>query len=140
MTKAILIPVDGQPELVEYDGYDGLKELCGGLIDCMSWVFDDSPTIYVNDEGKLNGMMPNRAVLSDREGYGWDGGEIHKGDLLDVIFGPAVCVGFDSGTGDDKDITDEEIEKVMSRFGGVYPKNPEGQLSGIFTVLRMQNR
>ena len=33
------------------------------------------------------------------------------------IFGDMVCVGFDPETGEDRDITDEEAQRVMERFG-----------------------
>lgn len=60
--KALLIPVGEEPREVEVEGLADLQELVGGTIDAVGWVFDDSPTLYVNDEGKVNGMLPNRVV------------------------------------------------------------------------------
>lgn len=52
-----------------------------------------------NDEGKLNGMEPNR----------WLGDE-------DIICGPFFLVG-DDGSGDFVSLTDEQVELCMEEFG-----------------------
>lgn len=120
MTKALLVPYMEEPRVIHYKNYKDLQRLVGGYIDAASWVFDDKPNIYLNDEGKFT-SVPNRAVYATAEDEGkvtWSGQVVHEGDLLDVIFGDFVCVGFDPETGDDMDITDEEIAKVIDRFGG----------------------
>lgn len=64
--KALLIPVGEEPREVEVEGLADLQELVGGTIDAVGWVFDDSPTLYVNDEGKVNGMSPTARFTSPR--------------------------------------------------------------------------
>ena len=89
--KALLIPVGEEPREVEVEGLADLQELVGGHIDAAGWVFDDSPALYVNDEGKVNGMLPNRAVYVTEKEDGcqkWDGGAWTEGEVLDILYGP----------------------------------------------------
>ena len=44
---------------------------------------------------------------------------VAEGELYSIVFGDMVCVGFDPETGEDRDITDEEAQRVMERFGSV---------------------
>jgi hypothetical protein len=117
MTRALLIPVDSTPQPFEYDGLDGLQRAVCGYVDSASWVFDDpAVTVYVNDEGKF-ACEPNRAIRATREGTRWDGTHIHVGDLIDILFGPIVVTGFNPETGEDADLTDEQVKMVTERFG-----------------------
>lgn len=116
--KAMLIPVGEMPRMVEIDGLEGLQQAVGGHIDACGWMFDDAPTIYVNDDGKFS-CAPNRAIYATAEDDGkqsWHG-TVREGDLLDIVFGDFVAVGFDPMTGEDRDITEKECEKVLARFG-----------------------
>ena len=118
--KAMLIPVAEMPRVIEIDNsLKGLQDAVGGYIEPCSWVFDNKPAIYVNEEGKFT-CSPNRAVYATAEDEGairWDGSTIKRGDLLEILFGDIVCVGFNPDTDEERDITDEEIEAVMTRFG-----------------------
>lgn len=134
--RAILVPVGGEPRTVELSDTDTLKDMqkyVGGRIESMPWVFDDAPSLYVNDEGKFT-CQPNRAVYASESGVAWDGTAINVGDVLDIIFGDFICVGFDPETGDSRSVTDEEIECVKERFGGF-----DSIMSGIVEVLRIRN-
>lgn len=44
---------------------------------------------------------------------------VAEGELYSIVFGDMVCVGFDPETGEDRDITDEEAQRVVERFGSV---------------------
>lgn len=116
MTRALLIPLEDVPQPFEYEGLCDLQDAVDGFIDCASWVFDDELAVYVNDTGKFT-QPPNRAILATREGTRWDGTPIHVGDLLDILHGPIVVTGFDAGTGEDRDLSDDEAAMVMERFG-----------------------
>ena len=64
--------------------------------------FDDSVCIICNEEGKINGMEPNRSVKDK------------KGHLLDFIFGPAFLCGC---KGEDFDsLSDEQIARYLKMF------------------------
>lgn len=70
--EAMIVPVGGKPysKTLEADE-DGsflraLQECVGGHIEPMGYLFDDAPTVYCNEEGKLagSGCRPNRAVYA----------------------------------------------------------------------------
>lgn len=80
--RAVLIPVSEEPREVEIDGLADLQALVGGRIEPVGWIFDNCPVLYVNDEGKINGMLPNRAVFVPEDRVGsrkWDGGTLGSG-------------------------------------------------------------
>lgn len=135
--KAVLVPVGDKPEFVEVDGYKSLQKLVGGCIESVSWIFDDAISVYANDEGKSL-CNPNRAIYAQPQHVGkigWDGEEIVEGKLLDIIFGDFVCVGFDPETGEDRDLTDDEIQLIMERFGSVASIK-----SGLIETLKIMAR
>lgn len=137
--KALLIPVGEEPCEIEVEGLADLQELVGGHIDAAGWVFDDSPALYVNDEGKVNGMLPNRAVYVTEKEDGcqkWDGSAWAEGEVLDILYGPIVAIGFDPRTGEDRDITPEEADRVRERFSGSI----EAVNSGAIEYLKIVSR
>lgn len=137
--KALLIPVGEYPREVEVEGLSDLQALVGGHIDAVGWVFNDAPTLYVNDEGKMNGMLPNRAVYVTETEVGcrkWDGGTWAEGDVIDILFGPIVAIGFDPESGKDRDITPDKIELVKDRFSGSFEADNSGTIEYLNIVGR----
>lgn len=63
--KAMLIPTGGCRREIEVCGLRDLQEAVGGRIDACGRVFDDAPTLYVNDEGKL-ACPPNRTMYATK--------------------------------------------------------------------------
>ncbi|MBQ3339408.1 MAG: hypothetical protein IJG82_07470 [Atopobiaceae bacterium] len=59
---------------------------------------------------------------------------VAEGELYSIVFGDMVCVGFDPETGEDCDITDEEAQRVMERFGS-DESIESGRLELIRTML-----
>lgn len=57
-----------------------LQKEVGGLIDA-TYPFEDRVAVVLNDEGKMNGLMPNRALYN------------HDGNLYDIIAGTFLVVG-----------------------------------------------
>ena len=117
--KAMLVPVGGFPREIEVEGLKDLQKVVGGCIEPCSWVFGDAPAVYCNEEGKFT-CEPNRAVYATKAEEGRvkrNGTTIREGDLLEVLYGDFVCIGFDGETGEDRDISDGEIERVRERFG-----------------------
>lgn len=127
--KAMIIPVDGDPAELELEPDENgshlrsLQRAVGGRIEPFDALFGGSPTLYVNEEG-LFVCRPNRAVHATREmeeaGYlsQIDGRPVREGELYAVLFGSIVAVGFDPGTGEDRDISDEEARRVVEAFAG----------------------
>ena len=132
--RALLIPVGEMPYEINIDGYEDLKAAVEGFIENVAWVFDDKPSLYINEEGKYL-CEPNRAIYAQAEDveFTWSRKIIHEGDVLDIIYGNFVAIGFDPISGEDRDITDEEIDKVMERFG-----TAESIESGMIEAMRIQ--
>ena len=59
--KAIIVPVGEMPRAIEIDGLKDMQRAVGGLVEPCPWVFGDRPSVYANEEGKLD-CSPNRAV------------------------------------------------------------------------------
>jgi len=109
-----------------------------------SYIFEDAPAVYVNEEGLLGASIDtaNRAIYATRRmaemGYlsQMDYSRVvEEGELYSIVFGDMVCVGFDPETGEDRDITDAEAERVMNRFG-----SDESIVSGGCELVRMMLR
>ena len=122
----------------------GLQACVGGPIEPAGYIFEDAPAVYVNEEGLLGASLEtaNRAIYATRRmaemGYLSQMDYSHvveEGELYSIVFGNMVCVGFDPETGEDRDITDAEAERVMDRFG-----NDESIMSGGFELIRMMMR
>lgn len=131
--KAMLIPVYGEPleiELVEDANgstLHAMQQAVGGNIEPFTPLFEDSPTLYVNDEG-LSTCQPNRAIYATREmaqaGYLSQidfFSHVEEGELYTILYGNIVAVGFDPETGDSCDITPEEMARVTDYFTEVSP-------------------
>lgn len=79
--KAIKCEPGKQAEVVEIPNtLEALQEAVGGLIEVF-YPFKEDVAIICNDEGKINGMEPNRAVWNE-DGY-----------IADIICGPFLIVG-----------------------------------------------
>lgn len=96
--KVLKIEVGEPPvEKVIANELSALQAEVGGLIECV--YLENGCIAVVNEEGKINGMQPNR-ILGD-----------------DIIFGPFFICG---DTGDDFcSLTDEQIQKYTDQFAEV---------------------
>ena len=100
-----------EPEKVPYvkEIYPGLKSLqneVDGWIEAV-YPFEDPVAIICNEEGKMNGMPPNRALYDE------------DGQVYDIVAGQFLVVGL---TEDNfGSLTDEQIKKFSDRF-----QSPEG--------------
>ena len=91
------------PEIVDMDGtLEALQAAVGGYIEAV-YPFDDPVAIVCNDDGKFNGMQPNRAL------YDTDG------EIMDIIAGTFLIVGLS----DDNfaELSDELAAKYAALFG-----------------------
>jgi hypothetical protein len=78
--RVVLLQPGQLSKITEIDAsLEGMQKTVGGLIEPF-YPFEEEVCMVVNDEGKINGMRPNRAV------YGEDG------KMMDIICGPAfIC-------------------------------------------------
>ena len=84
---------------------EDLQAAVGGNIEPF-YPFDEAVAIVCNDEGKYNGMLPNRAVYGE------------NGEMIDVIFGSFFicdCSGESFGS-----LSEEQIKVYKGKF-----QNPE---------------
>ena len=73
----------------------------GGLIEPF-YPFDEEVCIVCNEEGKFNGMEPNRAICDE------------NGKVIDIVFGPFfIC---DCSKEYFGSLTDEQIERYKEKF------------------------
>ena len=80
---------------------EDMQKAVGGNIQAF-YPFDEAVGIVCNEEGKCNGMHPNRAVYGENK------------EMLDVIFGPFFicdCSGENFGS-----LSDEQIETYKNLF------------------------
>lgn len=78
-----------------------LQHEVDGLVEAF-YPFEDNMCILCNEEGRYNGMEPNRAVYDD------------EGVIMDIIFGPFLIVGL--GEEDFESLTEEQLEKYTEMF------------------------
>lgn len=59
MTKAVLIPINEAPKVIDLKSDGDISEAVGGFI---QGVYPDVPgsILYLNEEGKLTGLAPNQ--------------------------------------------------------------------------------
>lgn len=99
MIKVLKIEVGEAPQVKEIPNeLDSLQEEVGGLIECV--YLDDGCLAIVNEEGKLNGMEPNRRLGTD------------------IICGPFFICG-DTPEGDFASLSESEIQKYSQHFADV---------------------
>ena len=82
-------------------GLEPLQQAVGGDIQAV-YPFDDPVAIIVNDEGKLMGLKPNRALRDE------------DGKIYDILAGNALVVGL--GKEDFSDLSPELMKKYSEYF------------------------
>lgn len=104
--SVLLVEPNKTPKVVKISNtLKAMQRAVDGLIEVFP-IFEDV-LIVCNEEGKFNGMQPNRFVRSD------------DGTLIDIIFGPFfICC--ETEDGDFASISDKLIEKYKDKF-----KEPE---------------
>lgn len=97
--RTLLVKENSLPEEIELsNNLSSLQEAVDGLIEYYYIPDVDDAVIICNEEGKINGMGPNREVGRD------------------IIFGPFLIVGDDPEIGENRSLTDEQISKYKEMF------------------------
>ena len=84
-----------------------------GLIEYYRSSLYEDVIFICNEEGKINGMEPNRDVKHD------------------ILFGPFLIVGDEPELGEDRSLTQEQIEKYKKIFDKESIKETEAKIIGI---------
>ena len=105
--KILVVEPGKEPKIKEIDGnLESMQKIVGGYIEAIH-PFDDPIALVCNDEGKINGLPPNR-ILIDK-----------TGDILDIICGTFfLCEALpteENFTG----LSDTEVRKYMERLRDV---------------------
>ena len=101
--KILCIEPEKAPEIVEIDsGLTALQKAVGGYIEAV-YPWEDPVAIICNDDGKFNGMAPNRALYNE------------DGEIMDIIAGTILIVGLcdDDFCG----LSDDLAAKYAALFG-----------------------
>lgn len=106
MEKAVVIKTDGTKEVVEFEignSYDLLSASVGGWIECVS-LRTRNADMWVNEEGKLNGLPQNpHATALWVEEYG----------TTDIIVGNIIITGGVDNEGETLGLSDEQVSDFM---------------------------
>ena len=85
-------------------GLESLQHEVGGYIESLG--LDEDTCVICNEEGKINGLEPNRAIRDE------------KGKIADIIAGTFLVVGL--GEEDFDSLTAQQMEKYKKQFR--YPE------------------
>lgn len=112
--KCLLVKPYELPKEIEIDNtLEAKQKLVGGWIEQAFLPKDDSVVLICNEEGKINGMKPNRDIGHD------------------IIFGPFLIVGNDYENGGYKSLTSEQILNYKIRFDKHSIVQTENRVLGI---------
>ena len=106
MKTVIIIKTDGTKHVKTVENIDlaFLQECVGGYIEAVNLPSFEGATMYVNEEGKLNGLLINLYAT-----------QLFQGDYgkTDVIVGDIVLVGATDSEGYDTGLTDEQAQSFL---------------------------
>jgi hypothetical protein len=120
--KCLLVKPYELPEEIEIDNtLEAKQKLVGGYIEQAFLPKDDSVVLICNEEGKINGMKPNRDIGHD------------------IIFGPFLIVGNDFENGGYKSLTEDQILNYKIRFDKHSIVQTENRVLGILLNGRPHN-
>lgn len=101
--KVIMLQPGKLAKAVEIDAsLEGMQRAVGGGLIEAVYPFDEEVCLVCNEEGKINGMRPNRALYNEDH------------EMIDIICGPAFicdCSGENFGS-----LSDAQLEKYGKQF------------------------
>ena len=118
--KVLMVEPGKVPYETEVEGgYKEIQKAIGCDIFQATYPFEDLVAVLCDEEGKLNGSKPNRALYDQ------------DGDMYDILFGKFMVVGL--GEENFTDLSPELMEKFKERF-----KHPESftQLCGRVVAIK----
>lgn len=125
--KGMLIPTNGNPVEIDIEVDEtgstlhDLQRLVGGNIESFDVIFGEGTSLYVNEEGLFT-CPPNRAVYATKgmEEAGYlsmmdYSSPVKEGELYSILCGDLVAVGFDFETGENRDLSADEMPTTSPR-------------------------
>ena len=105
--KILVVEPGKLPKVKEIDGsLESMQKIVGGYIEEI-YPFDDPIALVCNEEGKINGMTPNR-VLTDKDG-----------NMLDIVCGTFFLCAAPPDSDEFKGLSDEQIKRYAEKFRNV---------------------
>lgn len=102
MMKVVLVEPLQNPRVIEFPHtLENMQKLVGGHIEAV-YPYDDPVGVIVNEEGKLEGLPPNRVLMDD------------EGNPYDILCGTFFICGL--GDTNFASISDELAEKYIEKF------------------------
>ena len=102
--EVVSVPVGEEAEPVEIENSLGsLQRYVHGYIEVIRPFEDRDVVVIVNEEGKINGLALNRALIDE------------GGDIIDIIAGNFLIVAVDD-TGEFTSLTQTQIRKYTKMF------------------------
>ena len=118
----VKVSADGRVEREPFDAADSLSQLqraVGGYIERVSVELGRGIDLFVDEEGKLNGLDENGVLTRFR---------YHRARVWDSLVGNGAFAKHD-GEGETVGLTEDEcadIERTLARFGGTVVKAEGG--------------
>ena len=130
---------------ISYDmGEHDLQRLVGGNIEPFDVIFGEGISLYVNEEGLFT-CPPNRAVYATKgmEEAGYlsmmdYSSPVKEGELYSILCGDLVAVGFDFETGENRDLSADEMSRVADYFTEV--SKPGSGIEEVIAIRTGQRR
>lgn len=121
-----------------------LQRLVGGNIEPFDVIFGEGISLYVNEEGLFT-CPPNRAVYATKgmEEAGYlsmmdYSSPVKEGELYSILCGDLVAVGFDFETGENRDLSADEMSRVTDYFTEV--SKPGSGIEEVIAIRTGQRR
>ena len=107
LMRIVLVEPGKPAKVVEIEHtLESMRETIGAEWIQAVYPFEDAVGLVCDDEGKFNGAIPNRPLLSENK------------DILDVLYGPFFICGL--GKEDFCGLTEELAEKYLKMFKNPY--------------------
>ena len=120
--KALLVRPNELPIEIEIeDKLESYQKLVGGYIETTYISNVDDVVLICNEEGKINGMNPNRDIGHD------------------IIFGPFIVIGDDYDNAGFKSLTDKQVLENKIRFDKHSIERTESKLTAIMLNRSIQH-
>ena len=119
MSKAIVIGTNGSVVTQELNDLESIHKVVGGYIEHITFPFKKNCCLsgFINEEGKLDNLPVNRIATNLWQSSNkWD-------KLYDFLVGSVIITGEIDPEGNTKDISDEQIEYVLSRIAEITGEN-----------------
>lgn len=133
--KGMLIPTNGNPVEIDIEVDEAgstlhdLQRLVGGNIEPFDVIFGEGISLYVNEEGLFT-CPPNRAVYATKG--------MEEAGYLSILCGDLVAVGFDFETGENRDLSVDEMSRVADYFTEV--SKPGSGIEEVIAIRMGQRR